>query len=96
MTCFSVYGGPTRFSSSSKQAASSTREMGKNQNSVVVLLIWLKFWCMIPMGVNYNHTKFERETRRWRPARGFASGGPPFENLAKMARKCLFLGSLGA
>ena len=40
--------------------------MGENQNSVVVLWIWLKFWCMIPMGVKYNHTKFERETRRWR------------------------------
>ena len=34
--------------------------MGENQTSVVVLWIWLKFWCMIPMGVKYNHTKFER------------------------------------
>ena len=59
--------------------------MGKNQNSVVVLWIWLKFWCMIPMGVKYNHTKFEQETRRWRPATEFASGGPPFQNLSKMA-----------
>ena len=33
--------------------------MGKNQNSVVVLWIWLKFWCMIPMGVKYNHTTFD-------------------------------------
>ena len=33
--------------------------MGKNQNSVVVLWIWLKFWSMIPIGVKYNHTKFE-------------------------------------
>ena len=24
--------------------------MGKNETSVVVLWIWLKFWCMIPMG----------------------------------------------
>ena len=31
--------------------------MGKNQNSVVVFRIWVKFWCMIPMGVKYNHTK---------------------------------------
>ena len=30
--------------------------MGKNQNSVVVLHIRLKFWWMIPMGVKYNHT----------------------------------------
>ena len=36
--------------------------MGKNQNSVVVLWIWLKFWWMIPMGVKYNHTKFERDS----------------------------------
>ena len=49
--------------------------MGKNQISVVVLQIWVKFWWMIPMGVKYNHTKFERETatvaagngiRKWR------------------------------
>ena len=40
--------------------------MGKNQKSVVVLWIWLKFWCMIPMGVKYNHTKFEQKTQRWR------------------------------
>ena len=64
--------------------------MGKNQNSVVVLRIWLKFWCVIPMGVKYNHTKFERETRRWRPATGFASGGPPFQNLSKMAKNAFF------
>ena len=36
--------------------------MGKNQNSVVVLQIRVKFWWMIPMGVKYNHTKFEQET----------------------------------
>ena len=36
--------------------------MGKNQNSVVVLWIPVKFWCMILMGVKYNHTNFERET----------------------------------
>ena len=40
------------------------REMGKNQNSVVVLRIWLKFWWMIPMSVRDNHTKFEQETQR--------------------------------
>ena len=65
--------------------------MGKNQNSVVVLRIRLKFWWMIPMGVKYNHTEFEQETQRWRPGTGFASGGPSFQKLSKMARKCLFL-----
>ena len=70
--------------------------MGKNQNSVVVLRIWLKFSWMIPMGVKYNHTKFEQETQRWRPGTGFASGGPRFQNLSKMARKCLFLACTGA
>ena len=49
--------------------------MGKNQNSIVVLQIRVKFWCMIPMGVKYNHTKFERRNstvaagngiRKWR------------------------------
>ena len=64
--------------------------MGKNQNSVVVLRIRLKFWWMIPMGVKYNHTAFEQETQWLRPGKGFASGGPSFQNLSKMARKCLF------
>ena len=55
--------------------------MGKNQISVVVLQIPVKFWWMIPFGVKYNHTKFGQETQRWRPGTGFASGGPQFQNL---------------
>ena len=43
--------------------------MGKNQNSVVVLHIPLKFWWMILMGVKYNHTKFEQESQRRRRER---------------------------
>ena len=35
--------------------------MGKNQNSVMVLWIWLKFWWIIPMRVRDNHTKCEQE-----------------------------------
>ena len=70
--------------------------MGKNQNSVVVLWIWLEFWCMIPKGVKYNHTKFEQENQRWRPGMGFASGGPLFQNSSKTAQNCHFLGNLGA
>ena len=70
--------------------------MGGNQNSVVVLRIRLKFWWMIPMGVKYNHTKFEQETQRWRPGTRFTSGRPRFQNLSKMARKCLFLAFTGA
>ena len=31
--------------------------MGQNQNSIIVLQIWPKFWWMIAMGVKYNHTK---------------------------------------
>ena len=54
--------------------------MGKNQNSVVGLRIRVKFWWMIPMDVKYNHTKFERETQRWRPGTGFASGYLNFKN----------------
>ena len=64
--------------------------MGKNQNSVVVLWIWLKFWCMIPMGVKYNHTTFERETRQWRLGTGVASGGPHFQNLQFRAKNSHF------
>ena len=33
------------------------------------------------MGVKYNHTKSEQETQQWRPATGFASGGPQFQKL---------------
>ena len=64
--------------------------MGKNQNSVVVLWIRLKFWCMIPMGVKYNHKKFEQETRRWRPGTGFTSGGPQFQKLQFRAKNSRF------
>ena len=64
--------------------------MGKNQNSVVVLQIRVKFWWMIPMGVKYNHTKFERETRRWRPGTGFASGRPQFHKLQFRAKNSHF------
>ena len=64
--------------------------MGKNQNSVVVLHIRLKFWWMIPMGVKYNHTKFEQETQRRRPGTGFASGGPQFQKLQFRAKNSHF------
>ena len=75
---------------SSKQQASSTREMGNNQNSVVVLQIQVKFWWMIPMGVKYNHTKFEQKTQRWRPGTGFASGRPQFQKLQFRAKNSHF------
>ena len=65
-------------------------------NSVVVLRIQLKFWWMIPMGVKYSHTEFQQKSQRWRPGTGFASGGPKFQNLSKVARKCLFLAFTGA
>ena len=64
--------------------------MGKNQNSVVVLWIPVKFWCMIPMGVKYNHTKFEQETQRWRPGTGFTSGRPQFQKLRFRAKNSHF------
>ena len=64
--------------------------MAKNQNSVVVLQIRLKFWWMIPMGVKHNHTKFEQETQRWRPGKGFPSGGPQFQKLQFKAKNSHF------
>ena len=64
--------------------------MGKNQNSVVVLQIRMNFWWMIPMGVKYNHTKFEQETRRWRPRTGFPSHGPQFQKLQFRAKNSQF------
>ena len=64
--------------------------MGKNPNSVLVLQIQVKFRWMIPMGVKYNHTKFERETQEWRPGTGFASGGPEFQKLQFRAKTSHF------
>ena len=64
--------------------------MGKNQISVVVLQIRLKFWGIIPMGVKYIHTKFEPETQRWRPGTGVASGGPQFQKLQLRAKNSHF------
>ena len=48
------------------------------------------------MGVTENHTKYEQETQWWLPGAGDASGGPRFQNLSKMAKKCFFLSSLDA
>ena len=64
--------------------------MAKNHNSVVVLRIRTKFWWMIPMGVKYNHTKFELEAQRWRPGTGFTSGGPRFQKLQFRAKNSHF------
>ena len=64
--------------------------MGKNQTSVVVLHIRLKFWWMIPMRVRDNHTKFEPETQRRRPGMGVASGGPQFQKLQFRAKNSHF------
>ena len=71
-------------------------EMGKNQNSIMVLRIQPQFWWMIPMGVKDNHTKHEQETQQWQLGTDATSGMPRFQNLSKMAKKCPFLGSLGA
>ena len=64
--------------------------MGQNHNSVVVLWIRVKFRWMIPMGVKYNHTKFEQEPRRWWPGTGSASGGPQFQKLQFRAKSSHF------
>ena len=64
--------------------------MGKNQNSVVVLRIRLKFWLMIPMGVKYNHTKVEQESQRWRLGMSFARGGPQCQELQFRAKNSHF------
>ena len=58
----------------------------------MVLWIWLQFWWMIPLGVKYNHTKFERETGRWRPGTGSAGGGPQFQKTAVWGQKQPFWG----
>ena len=75
---------------SKQQARYNAREMGKNQNSAVVLWIRVKFCRMIPMGVKYNHTKIEQETRRWQPGTGFATGRPHFQKLQFRAKSSHF------
>ena len=67
--------------------------MGKKQNFVMVLWIRLKIWRMIPMGVKYNHTKFEQEPQPWWRRTGIASGGPRFQSLSDIATKCPSLGA---
>ena len=62
ITVFSVYGGPTWVGSNKQH--SSTREMGKNHNSIIVLGISLILWWMIPMDARDNHTKDEHNTER--------------------------------
>ena len=64
--------------------------MDKNQNSAVVLRIWLKFWWMIPMGVRDNHTKFEQESQRWQPRTAIAGGGPRFQKRQFRAKNSHF------
>ena len=70
----------------SKQQA-STLEMGKNQILVALVWSWLKFCYMMPMGVKYNHTKWEQETEA-----GVASGGPLFQ-FCQASPKMLVWGS---
>ena len=88
ITLFGVWGGPTWFGS--KQAASSTRNMGKENNSVVVLWIWLSFCRMVPMGVTNNHTKCEQETQWWRPETGVANGQPRLQKMPFRVRNNFF------
>ena len=57
----------------------------------MVLQIQPKFRWMLPMGVRDNQTKYEQETQRWRPGRGVASAGPPFQNLQFRAKISLSL-----
>ena len=76
----------------SKQQASSTREMGQNQNSVVVLQIQVKFWWMIPMGVKYNHTKFEQENSTVVAGNGIRKWRTSVSKTAVYGQKQSFLG----
>ena len=74
--------------------ATSTREMGGNNSSVVVLRIQPQFWWMLPMGMmgmRDNHTKYEPKTQRWRAGTSVASGRPPLRNLHFRAKISLFL-----
>jgi len=56
----------------------------------MVLRIRVKFWWMIPMGVKYNHTKFEQESQQCRPGTAVASGGPQFQKLQFRAKNSHF------
>ena len=90
-TLFWVEGRATA-AASSKQASN---HMKNAQKSDLHHEIWLEFWWMIPMSMKYNHTKFEQETQQCRPGTGIASGGPQFQILSKLAKKCHFAAGLG-
>ena len=64
--------------------------MGDNQTSVVLLEIHVKFWWMIPMGVKYNHTKFEQATQRWRPGRDSQVADLSFKNCSLGPKIAIF------
>ena len=64
--------------------------MGKNQISVVVLQNRVKFWWMIPMGVKYNHTKFEQITQRWRPGHDSQMADLSFKNCSLGPKPAIF------
>ena len=85
-----ITGLASKQAASSKKAA-STREMGGNHSSVVVLRIRPKFWWMLPMVARDNHTKYEPKSQQWRPGTGVASAGPPVQNLQFRAKISLFL-----
>ena len=87
---------PPSFKTSNNGKQASMRDMGKTENSVVVLWIWPEFWWTIAMGVKYHHTKFEQGTHCWWLGAGVACGGPKFQHVSKMAKKCPFWGNLVA
>ena len=64
--------------------------MGKNQNSVVALWILLKLWCMIPMGMKYNHTKFEQESHGGGQERDSQVADLSFKNCSLGPNSALF------
>ena len=70
--------------------------MRKNQNSVVVLRIRLKFWWMIPMGVKYNHTAFEQELNGGGRERDSQVADPGFKICQKWPENAFFLAFTGA
>ena len=86
ITLFRVLDGPTR----SYQDLRASKQQAKHAQNVRKSELRRGAWNLAQMSVSvsvsvkYNHTKFEQETQRRRPARGVVSGGPRFQNLSKM------------
>ena len=78
----------------SKQQA-STRQMGINQNSVMMIRIHLEFWWISTMGMTYHHTKLSSKLNSGGRERMLQVVDPSFKICPKCPKNSMFLVVLG-